>query len=145
MSFDPRDALVTVFGLGRLKPAPGTWGSLPPPLLALGLLWSGAALWVVNTAIALLGLAFSIACVRFGAYAEARYGKKDPGQVVADSLVVASGAHGDPPHDGNAGQPVDHPGQQADEGPAEAGNRPVPVDQAQLGGQQAGSPAPPAR
>jgi phosphatidylglycerophosphatase A len=87
MNLDPRRALVTVFGLGLLRPAPGTWGSLPPPLLALALLWSGAALWVVNTAVVLLGAAFGIACVRFGAFAEARYGRKDPGQVVADETA----------------------------------------------------------
>ena len=29
---------LTVFGLGHLRPASGTWGSLPPPALALGLL-----------------------------------------------------------------------------------------------------------
>jgi phosphatidylglycerophosphatase A len=87
MKTDPRHALVTVFGLGLLKPAPGTWGSLPPPLLVLGLLWSGAALWVVNVTLALLGVAFGIACVRFGHLAEDRYGTKDPRQVVADETA----------------------------------------------------------
>jgi phosphatidylglycerophosphatase A len=87
MKPDPRHALVTVFGLGLLKPAPGTWGSLPPPLLVLALLWSGAAVWVVNLVLALLGLAFSIACVRFGGLAEKRYDTKDPRQVVADETA----------------------------------------------------------
>ncbi|MHC5007843.1 MAG: phosphatidylglycerophosphatase A family protein [Planctomycetota bacterium] len=87
MKPDPRDALVTVFGLGRLRPAPGTWGSLPPPLLVLALLWSGAALWVVNLTLVLLGAAFGIACARFGHLAEQRYGAKDPRQVVADETA----------------------------------------------------------
>jgi phosphatidylglycerophosphatase A len=84
---DPRHALVTVFGLGLLRPAPGTWGSLPPPLLVLALLWSGAALWVVNASLVLLGAAFGIACWRFGGLAEERYGAKDPRQVVADETA----------------------------------------------------------
>jgi len=87
MKPDPRHALVTVFGLGRLTPAPGTWGSLPPPLLVLALLWSGAALWVVNVTVILLGAAFGIACARFGHLAEQRYGAKDPRQVVADETA----------------------------------------------------------
>jgi phosphatidylglycerophosphatase A len=87
MRTDPRHALVTVFGLGLLKPAPGTWGSLPSPLLVLALLWSGAALWVINVVLALLGIAFGIACVRFGHLAEQRYGTKDPRQVVADETA----------------------------------------------------------
>jgi phosphatidylglycerophosphatase A len=87
MKPDPRHALVTVFGLGLLRPFPGTWGSLPPPLLALALLWSGAALWVINVTLVLLGAAFGIACVRFGSLAEDRYGAKDPRQVVADETA----------------------------------------------------------
>jgi phosphatidylglycerophosphatase A len=87
MKPDPRHALVTVFGLGRLTPAPGTWGSLPPPLLVLALLWSGAAWWVVNVTVILLGAAFGIACARFGHLAEQRYGAKDPRQVVADETA----------------------------------------------------------
>jgi phosphatidylglycerophosphatase A len=84
---DPRHVLVTVFGLGLLKPAPGTWGSLPPPLLVLALLWSGAAPWVINVTLVLLGAAFGIACWRFGGLAEQRYGAKDPRQVVADETA----------------------------------------------------------
>ncbi|MHC4275263.1 MAG: phosphatidylglycerophosphatase A family protein [Planctomycetota bacterium] len=84
---DPRHVLVTVFGLGLLRPAPGTWGSLPPPLLVLVLVWSGAALWVINVSMILLGAAFAIACWRFGGLAEARYGAKDPRQVVADETA----------------------------------------------------------
>jgi phosphatidylglycerophosphatase A len=84
---DPRHALVTVLGLGLLKPAPGTWGSLPPPLLALALLWSDAAPWVVNGTLVALGAVFAIACVCLGGWAEDRYRKKDPRQVVADETA----------------------------------------------------------
>ena len=30
---------VSVGGLGALRPAPGTWGSLPPVIVALGAVW----------------------------------------------------------------------------------------------------------
>lgn len=38
----PRIAAITAFGLGSFRPAPGTWGSLPPILVAAALLALGA-------------------------------------------------------------------------------------------------------
>ncbi|MGD9690323.1 MAG: phosphatidylglycerophosphatase A [Phycisphaerales bacterium] len=79
--------MVTVFGLGRLRPASGTWGSLPP-VAAAGLLWAGGApWWAWWGAMGALVIVFSIACVMFGDWAEAEFGKKDPGQVVADETA----------------------------------------------------------
>jgi phosphatidylglycerophosphatase A len=46
--------------------------------------------WQINAALALLGAAFAIGCVRFGAAAERVYGKKDPGRVVADEVAGQS-------------------------------------------------------
>ncbi len=78
-------ALITTFGLGHLRPASGTWGSLPPALAAAGLVLAGQShtwlWWAVFTVVA--GL-FGAACVRWGHVAEHVYLKKDPGQVVAD-------------------------------------------------------------
>ena len=48
---------------------------------------AGAALWVVNASLILLGAAFGIACWRFGGLAEERLGAKDPRQVVADETA----------------------------------------------------------
>ena len=86
--------LLTTFGLGHMRPASGTWGSTPPPALALLmiLILSGDGLssfdrWAVNVSLLLVALIFSIVCVRFGAEAEQRFGKKDPGQVVADETA----------------------------------------------------------
>ncbi len=42
---------------------------------------------MVNGALIGLGVIFSIACVALGDYAEQRFGKKDPGQVVADEVA----------------------------------------------------------
>lgn len=86
--------LLTTFGLGHMRPASGTWGSTPPPALALLmiLVLSGDGLsrfehWLINISLLLIALIFSIVCVRFGAEAEHRFGKKDPGQVVADETA----------------------------------------------------------
>lgn len=88
-------ALVTTFGLGRLRPAPGTWGSLPPVvlaglLIALGWAPEGAGLWpsvVYHAVLALVLLVFGFACIAAGDAAEARFNRKDPSEVVADETA----------------------------------------------------------
>ncbi|MBY0308608.1 MAG: phosphatidylglycerophosphatase A, partial [Phycisphaerales bacterium] len=86
--------LITTFGLGLLRPAPGTWGSLPPCALAAawavagrarGLGSVGNALWY--TVMVFMALYFSWVCVKFGDRAEAEFGRKDPSQVVADETA----------------------------------------------------------
>lgn len=82
---EPR--LLTEFGLGRLRPFPGTWGSLPPVVLALALVAfrSPAPLYVaVMLAIALV---CSLACLHLGDEAEAHFDRKDPPEVVADEAA----------------------------------------------------------
>ncbi len=90
-------ALVTTFGLGDLRPAPGTWGSIPPVLLAgvliaagfgnavcpMGLMGCG----VYNAAIVAVLILFCFACVQYGDAAEARFGRKDPSHVCADETA----------------------------------------------------------
>jgi len=78
---------LTAGGLGLLRPAPGTWGSLPPPAIAVALGWFGAPAWQVNLAMLLLALAASVATVRFGEFGERIFGKKDPGSVVSDEVA----------------------------------------------------------
>lgn len=87
MTFGPREALASVFGLGLLRPAPGTWGSLPPPAI-LGAIWLAGGSSAVGAG-AMLGLlvVFSVACIALGPWAETRWGKKDPRQVVADETA----------------------------------------------------------
>lgn len=74
-------------GLGYARFASGTWGSLPPCALVLALVWLAQPLWVVNAALALLGLWGAVACVRFGGAAERAVGTKDAGCVVADEVT----------------------------------------------------------
>ncbi|MCW5756414.1 MAG: phosphatidylglycerophosphatase A [Phycisphaeraceae bacterium] len=92
MTIKPDGSLrwVTTFGLGHLRPFPGTWGSLPP--LALGLLvvaaLPDAAAWTVLRFVMLpVVVVFTLACVLLGDRAEARFGRKDPSQVVADETA----------------------------------------------------------
>ena len=83
------DRLVTTFSLGRCRPASGTWGSLPPVilaglLLAFGVQGGGLLFGLVMAAI--VGI-FSGACVRFGDQAVSTFGKSDPSEVVADETA----------------------------------------------------------
>lgn len=86
--------LITTFGLGYMRPAPGTWGSLPPcavaalfPILqGTNLIGPvGGLLWYVL--LAFCALYFSWVCVKFGDGAETEFGRKDPSQVVADETA----------------------------------------------------------
>lgn len=86
--------LITTGGLGFMRPASGTWGSLPPVFIAAGMIALGwnpchcsvAAVGYHAVLIAIL-LIFCGACVFFGDAAEARFGEKDPSEVVADETA----------------------------------------------------------
>lgn len=84
------DWVVTGMGLGKLRPAPGTWGSLPPVGLAMLLALAGTNERHIDMALAALGMAFGLGCLVWGARAEGRYGRKDPGAVVADEIAGQS-------------------------------------------------------
>ena len=86
----PKLALLTVFGLGRLRPAPGSWGSLVPPAVALGLVSVGTGRPVVNIVLVTLALVFGAVCVMLGDWAEAHFERRDPGEVVADEVCGQS-------------------------------------------------------
>jgi len=79
--------MLTAFGLGHMQPAPGTWGSLPPVVVAFVFVSIGVPHWETDVVLALMLILFSIACIRFGAMAEEWWGKKDPGRVVADEVA----------------------------------------------------------
>lgn len=81
------DWIVTAGGLGRMRPAPGTWGSLPPVALAGILAMADTDPRTIDMALAATGLVFGVGCLVWGKGAESRYGKKDPGAVVADEVA----------------------------------------------------------
>lgn len=79
--------VLTSGGLGFLRPAPGTWGSMPPPALAAAALLAGAGpLWVALGVAGVL-LASCAACVALGERAEQRFGAKDAAEVVIDETA----------------------------------------------------------
>lgn len=78
---------VTAGGLGHMWPASGTWGSLPPALLMVGLAWTLAPGWVHMLVQGVLAALASIACVRVGDRVEQVVGRKDPGVVVIDEVA----------------------------------------------------------
>ncbi len=77
----------TTFGLGYLRPASGTWGSMPPVAIAGVLLLASAPAWAITLTMAVIAIAFTWACIAGGDEAEARFNRKDPGQVVADETA----------------------------------------------------------
>jgi phosphatidylglycerophosphatase A len=83
--------LLTTFGLGHMPIASGTWGSHPPPAIARGLILLGLgpveAPILYHAVLGAIILLYSWACVAYGTQAETRWGKKDPGQVVADETA----------------------------------------------------------
>jgi phosphatidylglycerophosphatase A len=89
---DPvQELVITTGGLGHLRPAPGTWGSLPPVIVSFLLILAGAGpagprWWIHYAVMAAFVIAFSAICVAAGDAAEARWGK-DPSPVVADETA----------------------------------------------------------
>ena len=87
--------LVTTFGLGHMRPASGTWGSMPTVAIAGGMMLlgarpCGAGLWpsvIYHGVLLAVLLVFSWVCIAFGDAAEVHFGKKDPGSVVADETA----------------------------------------------------------
>lgn len=89
---------ITVFGLGGMRPFPGTWGSLPPVVVAAIMLAAGlgpdaAGAWawtpwlIYHGVLIVVMKVFALACLFDGDWAEARYGRKDPSNVVADETA----------------------------------------------------------
>ncbi|MEK6700840.1 MAG: phosphatidylglycerophosphatase A [Planctomycetota bacterium] len=81
---------ISVFGLGFLRPAPGTWGSLPPAIVAFLLLasrsspWDGG--WGYHAILLVVGAWACWACIAQGDEAERQWGK-DPSNAVADETA----------------------------------------------------------
>ncbi len=83
----PTLALSTL-GLGFLRPAPGTWGSMPPCAVAGVMLVGGASYSGLQIAMAAVGIISCVLCVWLGRYAERRFGRKDAPEVVIDETAA---------------------------------------------------------
>lgn len=82
-----RVLLITSGGLGFMRPASGTWGSLPPPAVALLMVLAGAPAWTREAAMLAMLIFSGGCCLALGAWAERRFGKKDDGRIVADETA----------------------------------------------------------
>jgi phosphatidylglycerophosphatase A len=89
---------ITVFGLGYRWPASGTWGSLPPVIIAAVFFAVALAFrtqpdvvqWLsvlYRLTLAVVFVVFCIACLVQGDGAEALFLRKDPSQAVADETA----------------------------------------------------------
>lgn len=85
--------LITTGGLGFMRPASGTWGSMPPVALAAAMIALGinpghglGAAIAYHLVLLLILLFFTLVCALYGDAAEARFGA-DPGEVVADETA----------------------------------------------------------
>lgn len=93
---DASTLALSTLGLGFLRPAPGTWGSLPPVVVVFALGVFGASTATVTLVILAMLLVSSAACITFGRYAETRFAlpdgtpQKDAPEVVADETAGQS-------------------------------------------------------
>ncbi|MFH1615727.1 MAG: phosphatidylglycerophosphatase A [Planctomycetota bacterium] len=90
------------FGLGWLPIAPGTWGSLPPPVIFVLLKTIGNVGFVGTTAVMIfIALIASVSCVRFAGASIEALDQPDPREIVLDELagsaIAFTGAFGMPP------------------------------------------------
>jgi len=79
--------LVTVGGLGLLKKAPGTWGSIPPAVALFALLAAHADKTIYFIVAAATALLASAACVALTPWSERRFGRSDPRMMVLDEVA----------------------------------------------------------
>ena len=79
--------LITGLGTGYLPIAPGTWGSLVITALYLLLAWAGVEWWLIGAGMLAVAAASSVGCIAWGGFAEAQFGKKDPGRCTLDEFA----------------------------------------------------------
>jgi phosphatidylglycerophosphatase A len=79
--------MLSTGGLGFLRPAPGSWGSLPPVALVWALLLIDTPTGTIRFVLCAVIAVFSLACIAGGRYSERRFGMKDAPEVVADETA----------------------------------------------------------
>ncbi len=79
--------LLTSGGLGFLRPAPGTWGSMPPGAIVGVMALAGATQYAMLTVTGVVLVVSCVICVAWGRYAETRFGRKDAAEVVIDETA----------------------------------------------------------
>ena len=83
---DARILVATVGGVGSIRPAPGTWGSLVAACLGLVVVLLVPGAWLSWVFLALAAAALIAGLITTSA-AQDHYGTLDPGQVVIDEVA----------------------------------------------------------
>ncbi|MCL2639588.1 MAG: phosphatidylglycerophosphatase A [Phycisphaerales bacterium] len=79
--------IVTGGGVGFLRPAPGSWGTVPPAIFFLLMLhYQISDLWR-NVFFIAFGMLASVLLVAWGKWAAAYFREADPGQVILDEYA----------------------------------------------------------
>ncbi|MFW5653450.1 MAG: phosphatidylglycerophosphatase A, partial [Planctomycetota bacterium] len=79
--------ILTAGGLGHLRPAPGTWGTLPPCAIVLLMAMLGVDAWIIHATLFVVLVAACVACVALGSWGEQHWQAKDPGVIVIDEVA----------------------------------------------------------
>lgn len=82
-----RTLLITCGGLGFLRPAPGTWGSIPPAAVAWLILVLHADAVLLNVTLSVILVISCVICIVLGPWAEQRFGRKDASEIVIDETA----------------------------------------------------------
>ena len=79
--------LVSIFGLGYLPYAPGTWGSLPVAIIFALIVYFGASAGLAAATMAVLATLGSLICIKLAPYVISTTGKNDPREMVTDEFA----------------------------------------------------------
>jgi len=79
--------IVTGGGVGFLRPAPGSWGTVPPAILFLFFLWQNFPDPWRSLVFIAYGLLASVLLVAYGKWAAAWFRQPDPGSVILDEYA----------------------------------------------------------
>jgi len=79
--------IVTGGGVGFLRPAPGSWGTIPPAALYWVLLMAGVGEFTRTLVMLVFALVAAVLLVRWGRWACAYFQQIDPGSVILDEYV----------------------------------------------------------
>ena len=84
MNASVRKFILSGFGLGFLRPAPGTWGSLGCVAVIAGVFALSRSQCVVTTTAVAIAVITTVACIALGKHLVTDFGKKDPGTCSLD-------------------------------------------------------------
>ena len=84
MNTSVRKFILSGFGLGYLRPAPGTWGSLGCVAVIAGVFALSQSQCVVTATAVAIAVITTVACIALGKHLVTDFGEKDPGTCSLD-------------------------------------------------------------